>query len=839
MKRIAWFEELGRESIKTVGGKGANLGEMVKSGFPVPNGFAVTVDAFFEFLEKRKLKQKIVEIIDSIDVENTQELEQKSKQVRDMIKQETLPEETANEIIKAYSKLAEKEKVGWLTSSEQPFVAVRSSATAEDLPEASFAGQQETFLNVLGKENLLNSVKNCYASLYTPRAVYYRKKHGFKTEQVGLSAIVQKMVNAETAGIMFTAEPTGDKTKIVIEAVFGLGEPIVAGAVTPDNYVVDKNSMKIVRKKVNKQKWLVLKEGSKSVKKNLNPEQSETQKIPDDTIIALAKIGNKIEQHYNVPQDIEWAVEKGRIMIVQTRPITTLALNEKMKEMQQIEETPVLKGAPGSPGIVSGKVKIVLDIENISKIEKDDILVTRMTSPDWVPVMKKSKAIVTNEGGRTCHAAIVSRELGIPCIVGTDTATKILKDNQIVTVNGFTGKIYDGEIKIAAPEKKETKVIEEKEFDSFEKVLKEKTEKEKVSGAGLFGMADEIKQERETEKRRKEEIEHLQSEKEAEQILKKFGEKKTSRLTDEEKEKEKKLIEKTLSKISPKVKVNVALADVAEKASQTGAEGVGLLRAEHMITSSGKHPAEFLKQGQEEKLKNIVKSGIKAVAGHFSGKPVWFRTFDARSDEFRNLKGGENEPKEDNPMLGWHGIRRDLDQPEMLKIQFEAVKELYDEGIKNVGIMLPFVTHAEQIKKAKQLAKEAELDLSKIDFGIMIETPASIWIIDELIEEGIDFVSFGTNDLTQLTLGLDRNNELVQKHFNELHPAIMRSIKHVIKKCREKNVRTSICGQAASNPEMVKQLVKMGISSVSANIDAVEEIKKIVMLEEKNILMEK
>ncbi len=849
MKEVVWFYDIHKDDIPIVGGKGANLGEMTNANFPVPNGFAVTAQAYFSFLEESGLKNEIVSKIDSLDVENTEELEKTTAEVREKIKKAKLPQYLTGEIIKAYSQLGGKERLAWLTSSQPSYVAVRSSATAEDLPEASFAGQQDTYLNIIGKENLLKAILSCFASLFTARAVYYRKKQGFSTEKVGISVIVQKMVNSEASGIMFTADPTGDETKIVIEAGFGLGEAIVSGSITPDNYVVDKSSMKIIRKKINKQTFAIIREGNKNVQKELEPKRAMAQKMTDKSILELAHIGRKIETHYGKPQDIEWAVEKGNLMIVQSRPITTLGLKDKVgnvEKMQKVDATVLLQGGAGSPGVIIGKVKVVPKIEDIAKIEKGDILVTAMTSPDWVPVMKKSSAIITNEGGRTCHAAIVSRELGIPCVVGTSNATELLKDGEIVTVNGYTGDVYKGEVKIKEPEKQLEKIIQKEELDTFEQVIKDSekidTEELKHSQA-VEDLAEDIRTENEQIQREKEEKIKLidMAKKEAEKILEKYGEKPTTDLSEQEIEKEKDLIENLLKKVSAKVKVNVALPDVAEKAANTNADGVGLLRAEHMITSGGMHPAEYLRENKYDELVARVKNGIKIVATNFENKPVWFRTFDARTDEFRELKGGDKEPKEDNPMIGWHGIRRDLDEPMQLKAQFQAIKELRDEGIKNVGIMLPFVISVNELKKAKEIAKETGLnpDEQGLDFGIMVETPASVWIIDELIDEGINFVSFGTNDLTQLTLGLDRNNERIQKHFTELHPAILKSIEHVISKCKSKGVQTSICGQAASNPDMVKHLIRYGISSVSANIDAVEEIKNTVLVEEKKLLMNK
>jgi pyruvate,water dikinase len=703
------------------------------------------------------------------------------------------------DIITAYQRLCVSE------NKENVLVAVRSSATAEDLPEASFAGQQETYLNISGADNVVKSVQKCWASLFTARAVYYRKKQGFGTEKVGLCAVVQKMVDSEISGIMFTADPVGDVRKIIIEAGFGLGETVVSGSITPDDYAVDKETMSLEVKKINKQEWMLTRDGTENIVVTLGEHKGKMQKMSDEKIVELAAIGKRIEEHYKKPMDIEWAVENNTLYIVQARPITTLNKKTAGEEIHSNAEV-LLTGLSASPGIITGIVKVVPEIDDIEKITTGDILVTKMTSPSWVPVMKKAIGIITNEGGKTCHAAIVSRELGIPCVVGTSNATEILKDGQEVTIDGFSGKVYAGKAEVTHTETK-VNVIEEKEVDELEEAIEQREETHSFP-----------------EKTEKKAI-----------AIKEFVGKKFEEMRPEKKEEEKAELIELLKDLAIKVKVNVAMPGAAEQAAKTNADGVGLLRAEHMITAGGTHPAEFIRQNKDTELKDAVKVGIKTVAQKFSG-PVWFRTFDARTDEYKELIGGDKEPKEDNPMLGWHGIRRDLDEPRMFKAQLLAIKELHEEGLKNIGIMLPFVQSLDEVLGAKKIADEIGLP-KEVDFGVMVETPAAVWIIDELIPY-IKFVSFGTNDLTQLTLGLDRNNERVQKQFTELHPAIMRQLEYVIKKCKSAGVTTSICGQAASNPEMVSKLVWMGIDSVSANIDAVEMIRNQVLIEQKKKIIE-
>ena len=771
-KFIKWFEELRKEDVPLVGGKGANLGEMTSAGIPVPPGFCVTAEAYKYFVENvkvedgRTLQEWIMDVISKTNVDDSKQLQENTAKIREKIISMEMPEEIASEIEQAYKKLSQR------FNMEEIYVAVRSSATAEDLPEASFAGQQETYLDVLGVDDVKEKVKKCWASLWTARATFYRAKQGFDHSKVYLSAVVQKMVNSETSGVMFTANPvTNDRSEIMINAAWGLGEAVVSGAVSPDEYIVEKGTWKIKEKFVAKKEIMIVRNpetGRGTVKVStaefLGPEYVEKQVLTDEQIIEVAQIGARIEEHYGWPQDIEWAYDKddGKLYIVQSRPVTTLKEEVKTEEAEMTEEMKVLlKGLGASPGIGAGKVVIIFEADEIDKVKEGDILVTTMTNPDMVPAMKRAAAIVTDEGGRTCHAAIVSRELGIPAVVGTKEATKVLKDGMMITVDGTRGVVYEGIVKSLVKEKEEEKAAGQ--------VV--------VAGAPLVTATE--------------------------------------------------------------VKANVSMPEVAERAAATGADGVGLLRAEHMILGIGAHPVKFIKEGREEELIERLVEGIRTVATAFYPRRVWYRTLDAPTNEFRELPGGEDEPDERNPMLGWRGIRRGLDQPELLKTEFKAIKRLVDEGYDNLGVMLPLVSHVEQLREAKRLAREVGLEPHKdVEFGVMVETPSSALIIEDLCKEGLDFISFGTNDLTQYTLAIDRDNERVFKLYDETHPAVLKLIKHVIKVCKKYGVETSICGQAASDPKMAKILVRLGIDSLSANPDAVQLIKQVVAREEQRIMLE-
>jgi pyruvate,water dikinase len=428
-KAIVWFNEVGKSDVASVGGKGANLGEMTQANIPVPPGFIVTASAYFDFLKKAKLMDELRSILQPLNSNDSKQLQGISARIKQIISDAQMPPELAKEIKQAYKKMGEG------------FVAVRSSATAEDLPEASFAGQQRTFLNVKGAAEVVRAVQECWASLFEARAIFYRIEQKFDHFKVGIAVPVQRMVQSEVSGVMFTLEPiTNDRSKITIEAVIGLGEMIVSGDVTPDTYQVNKSDYKIFSKEIAKQEWKLIKSGQGkgediNVKIPLTAAEQDAQKISDEDIIALAKIGNSLEQHYKFPQDIEWAKEGGKIYIVQTRPVTTT--KERVDVITEINAPILLSGAPASPGIASGPVKIVSEASQIDKVMAGDILVAEMTTPDFVPAMKRAAAIVTDRGGRTAHAAIVSRELGIPCVVGTGQAMATLKDGQIITVDGL------------------------------------------------------------------------------------------------------------------------------------------------------------------------------------------------------------------------------------------------------------------------------------------------------------------------------------------------------------------------------------------------------------------
>ena len=748
---ILWLEEIRKEDIISVGGKGASLGEMASLGLPVPRAFVVTAQAFRRFLVEADLEEKIFSSFEKLDVEDNAALEKAADNAKELVMKAKMPAIIKEEIKKAYKKM----------SAEDLIVAVRSSATAEDLPDASFAGQQETYLNIKGAANLLESVQKCWASLYGARAIYYRSKQGFDDHTVNIAVVVQQLVHSEKAGVMFTSHPITGEPQTIIEGSWGLGEAVVSGSVSPDKYVFDQRTEKVTDTLISNKKIEIIADGEHGTKLvDVAPARQDAQVLSDAEVAKLGMYGKIAENHYGIPQDVEWGIVKGTIYILQSRPITTIGAKKENKSMSGLksEAKIILKGQGAAPGIASGKVVVIRDVKDTGSVREGDILVTKMTNPDMVPAMRKVAAIITDEGGLTCHAAIVSRELGTPAIVGTKTATKVLTNGQLITVDGEKGLIYEGLLPQAAPA---------------------------PSGAPQ------------------------------------------------------RLVAQSSSIITAtSVKVNVSIPEAAARAAATGADGVGLLRIEHLILGLNKTPGWFIANNKEDEFIKELHDGIKIVLDAFPGKPVWVRTLDAPTDEFRNMQGGETEPLEHNPMLGWRGIRRDIQSPDQFRMQVDAFKRLWKEGYENLGIMFPMVSHPDEFLAAKEMMRACGVDVEEVTLGIMIEIPSSAIMIEEFLRCGIKFASFGTNDLVQYTLAIDRNNENVADMYQPQHPAVLHLIHTSIQMCRAYNVECSICGQAGSDPKMATWLVEHGISSISANIDAIAKIREAVARTEKRIILE-
>lgn len=769
-KAIVWFEEVGKNDVGIVGGKGANLGEMVNASLPIPYGFIITAQAYFDFVKKAGIQEKIMSLLAKINYENSHELEQASKHIGEIIISSDLPKSLVKEIVKYYENLEIKESKYFKNNGsflktglskvkslyQQPLVAVRSSATAEDLPTASFAGQQETYLNVKGEAYLLKKVKECYASLFTQRAIYYRHEQKFDHAKVGLAVVVQRMIESEKSGIAFSIDPvTNNKNKIVIEAIFGLGEYIVQGKVTPDHYEVDKGSLVISKKEIKKQEVKFVKSNIANKEVRLGRDGSR-EKLSDQEIIKVALLVRDIENHYYFPQDIEWAIEKDRVYIVQSRPITTTHKSNLSNESHGTNLTPILTGSPASPGIGIGPVKIIMSPKEIGKVKPGDILVAPQTNPDYVPAMKKAAAIVTEKGGRTSHAAIVSRELGIPAVVGAERATKILKEGLVVSVNGLLGEVFKGKIISSSSPSKSSKSL------------------------------------------------RLHT--------------------------------------GTKIYTNLAQPDEVTRVAKMHVDGIGLLRAEFVVAEIGVHPKLFIKEKKQDVFVNRLSRELMRFVGPFSPRPVIYRATDFKTNEYRNLSGGkEFEPHEENPMLGFRGAYRYIANPDVFAMELAAIKKIWEKGYRNLHLMIPFVRVPWELIKIKQIVERSGL-LSYPDFKlwIMVEVPSCALNLEEFIKIGIDGVSIGTNDLTMMLLGVDRDSEEVASVYDERTPVVLNVLEYIVKTCQKFGITCSICGQAPSDyPEIAERLVRAGITSLSVTPDVIDKTRQIVFDVERKLFKEK
>ena len=772
---LLWFEQLERKDVDIVGGKSSSLGEMTaKTDVPVPYGFATTAYAYRYFIKESGLEEKMRSILSELtDVENSALLRDVSARLRDAIMAEKMPQDLQDAIGAAYVELGKR------VGEENPYVAVRSSATAEDLPDASFAGQQDTYLNVQGAETIIAKVKECYASCFTDRAVYYREKQGFDHIEVALSAVVQMMVFSKTSGVMFTVNvATGDDNNILIEAAFGLGEYVVQGTVTPDNYTISKHDHKIIDRCVNEQDiMLVRKKGGDCEEVQVPEELRKVQTLTDEQILELADYAKKIEKHYGCYMDMEWGVDErtNKIWILQARPETVWSRRNKeggakvqeSKSMTTTDHKVIVKGLPASPGKVSGRVHVILDPSRIDEFKEGEILVTEMTAPDWVPAMKKAKAIVTDSGGMTCHASIVSRELGIPCIVGTksrgEAATVTIPDGIDVTIDATHGVVYEG-------------IIEE-------------AKKENQAGAAVA-------------------------------------------------------VAEYFPPTGTKVYMNLGDPELAEKYSSLPCDGIGLMREEFIWTTYiHEHPLYLIKTGHPEKVVDQLAEGMRQVCQAMAPRPVTLRFSDFKSSEYRDLKGGDEfEPYEPSALLGWRGASRYYDPKyiEAFKLECQAGVKVREEfGLKNLNVMIPFCRNVEECEKVVKIMAECGLERGK-DFKVwlMAEIPSNIILADQF-NKYVDGYSIGSNDLTMLVLGCDRDNDTVSHIYDERNLAVRRAVRHLIEVAHSEGKTVSICGQAPSvYPEFCEFLIKSGIDSISVNPDTVKFTKKLVAQVEQRVMLD-
>jgi pyruvate,water dikinase len=807
---IVWLGEEAAGDAKLVGGKAAGLSGMIKAGIPVPPGFIVTTEAYKQFVLETGIAGYIKYVLEEVVVSGKpSEYEKASELIRSKFVRTPMPHRIVSEIVEAYRRLAE------LSGVEEPLVAVRSSATVEDLPEASFAGQQETYLNVKGADSVVEMVKRAWSSLWTARALSYRDSLNVDHEAALMAVIVQKMVNSRSSGVAFTIHPvTGEEDKVVIEAIWGLGEYIVGGKVTPDRFVISKSNLEILEKRVSEKRKALFYDprsssnvevevpvGDEDVK-NLHlkyPEiaelivkhgvRADRQALNDDEVRVLAGLALKVESYFGKPMDVEWAIDAdipgpNNIFLVQARPETVWskrkAVEKPREEVVEVEAGKVLvKGIPASPGVAYGKAVVALTVDEAArKMKKGDILVTKMTDPDWVPYMKISSAIVTDEGGMTAHAAIVSRELGIPAVVGTGNATKVLRDGLEITVDGSRGVVYAGRVEVEVkPQPAPTPALQVQQA---------------VVPAELLIAA--------------------------------------------------------YPTTATKIYMNLGEPEEIDRYKHLPFDGIGLMRIEFIIASwIGYHPLYLLEQGRGVYFIDRLAEGIARVASTIYPRPVVVRFSDFKTNEYAKLKGGEKYEALDerNPMIGWRGVSRYISPQyeQAFRLEVRAIKKAREEwGLKNVWVMFPFVRTTWELQKALKLLEDEGLERSR-DFKvwIMVEVPSTVFLADEFARM-VDGFSIGSNDLTQLILGADRDSGLLAKmgYFDERDPAVLKAVRHIIRTAKRHGVTSSICGQAPSvYPEIVEFLVREGIDSISVNPDAVIATRRLVSSIERKILLEK
>ncbi|MCR4338378.1 MAG: phosphoenolpyruvate synthase [Gemmatimonadaceae bacterium] len=753
------FANVRRADVATVGGKGANLGEMIAAGLPVPPGFVLRIEAYRQFCDANELAPQIDAELRRVDADDSTGLDRSATALRRIILDAPVPEDLRFAVEQAYAALSKDRPDGGR-------VAVRSSATAEDTAQFSFAGMFESFLNVSGNTALLDAVKACWASTFGARVLFYRLKQGMPAE-MPVAVIVQRMVDSEKSGVIFTSDPASrDPSRMVIEAAWGLGEPVVQGAVTPDRHVLDKRSLSVITTNIAKKEFLLTwrqdKGATVRVELGGDPREQAPVLTPRE-LETLGTLARRAEQHYGVPQDLEFAIEGDKIYLTQSRPITTLHSAATSAAGGESTTKPLVHGLGASPGRATGVVRVLNATDEQSSMQTGEILVTRMTSPDWVPIMRRAGAIVTDSGGMTSHAAIVARELGLPCIVGAHDATRVLATGTIVTVDGGAGTVVAGDAGAAQPAAAAPAAARD------------------GSGPGAAPIT-------------------------ATRLYVNLGE--------------------------PARVAEVAARDV---------DGVGLLRAEFMLLEALEHmhPRAFLAQRSGDEFVRRMAESLRVFARAFAPRPVVYRTMDFRSNEFRNLTGGDAfEPTEANPMIGYRGCFRYTREPDLFALELRAIAEVRREH-GNLHLMIPFVRTARELETCLQLVDASPLGGdARLERWIMAEVPSVVYWLPTYASLGISGVSIGSNDLTQLVLGVDRDSELLGASYDERDPAVLDMIRSIITECRRLGLTCSICGQAPSvHPEYAERLVEWGIDSISVSPDAIERTRRNIAVAEQKLVL--